>query len=109
MKPSNGHRAALIIWLSCAALMPQTGHSQTINLWPQGAPGRTATSEQERDMTTAKDGRPGGKAVIRLGNVTEPSITIYHARPASHAGDTGIVVFPGGGYHILAWDLEGTE
>jgi acetyl esterase/lipase len=109
MKPSTHHGTALIVWLGCAALMAQTGHSQSINLWPQGAPGPKATSEQESDATTAKDSRPGGKPVIRLSNVTEPSITVYPARPANQVPGTAVVVFPGGGYRILAWDLEGTE
>ncbi len=89
--------------------MPKIASSQNINLWPQGAPGPRATSEQERDLTTAKDGEPGGKTIIRLGNVTAPSITVYRAPSTSHRSRAAVVVFPGGGYHILAWDLEGTE
>jgi acetyl esterase/lipase len=49
-----------------------------------------------------------GKPVIRLGNVSSPTITIYKAGNAKAAGPA-VVVFPGGGYHILAIDLEGTE
>lgn len=79
-----------------------------IRLWPHGAPGEKATAEPERDTTTSKDGLVAGKPVIRLGSVTDPSLTLY---PASKASDTGtaVVVFPGGGYRILAMDLEGTE
>jgi acetyl esterase/lipase len=74
-----------------------------ILLWPNGAP-----EASERDTTTAKDGLVAGRRVIRLGNITQPDITFY--RPAKEK-DTGaaIVVFPGGGYNILAMDLEGTE
>jgi acetyl esterase/lipase len=45
--------------------------------------------------------------VIRLGSVSVPTITIYEPKK----GNTGaaVVVFPGGGYQILAIDLEGTE
>ena len=59
-------------------------------------------------MTKPTDNLVGGKPVIRLGNVSRPSITLM--RPAKEK-DTGasVVIFPGGGYHILAWDLEGTE
>lgn len=79
-----------------------------IALWPHGAPGEKALAEPEKDMTTAKDGLVAGKRVIRLGNITDPTITVY--RP-SQVSDTGsaVVVFPGGGYRILALDLEGTE
>jgi acetyl esterase/lipase len=48
------------------------------------------------------------KRVIRLGNVSQPTITVY--RPSKHkANGTAVVVCPGGGYSILAIDLEGTE
>jgi acetyl esterase/lipase len=82
--------------------------SEPIPLWPSGAPGEKGDIGPERDMTKAGDGLPGGKPVIRLGNVTNPTITLY--RPPQEK-DTGaaMVVCPGGGYSILAMDLEGTE
>ena len=80
----------------------------SIPLWPQGAPGQKATAEPERDMTTPSDGLVAGRRVIRLGNVTGPSLTIYRP-PEAKATRTAVVVFPGGGYRILAMDLEGTE
>jgi len=76
-------------------------------LWPKGAPGETGGIGAEVDTT--KPGQdPAGKRVIRLGNVTNPTLTVY--TPAADK-DTGaaVVVFPGGGYNILAMDLEGTE
>lgn len=86
---------------NAAALAP-------MKIWPNGAPGPSAAAGEERDMTTAKDGLVGGRAVIRLGDVKTPTVTVY--KPAK-AKDTGVsvVVFPGGGYRILAMDLEGTE
>ncbi len=79
-----------------------------IHLWPNGAPGERGDVGPEKDTTTAKDGLVGGRPLIRLGNVTVPEITLY--RPPKEK-DTGaaVVVFPGGGYSILAMDLEGTE
>ena len=43
-----------------------------------------------------------------FGNVSTPTLTVY--RPPQDT-DTGaaVVVCPGGGYTILAMDLEGTE
>ena len=77
-------------------------------LWPNGAPGASAShSAAEADTTTAKDGLIAGKPVIRLGNVSNPTLTLY--TPRSRNTGAAIVVFPGGGYHILAMDLEGTE
>ncbi len=76
-------------------------------LWPKGAPGEKGNIGAEVD-TTKPDQDPAGKRIIRLGNVTNPTLTVY--KPAA-SKDTGaaVVVFPGGGYSILAMDLEGTE
>ncbi len=78
-----------------------------MTLWPKGAPGEKGNIGAEVD-TTKPDQDPAGKRVIRLGNVTNPTLTVY--KPAA-SKDTGaaVVVFPGGGYSILAMDLEGTE
>jgi acetyl esterase/lipase len=79
-----------------------------IPLWPNGVPGPKFAPGPEHDTTTAKENLVAGKPLIRLGNVTEPSLTFY---PASKQNNTGaaVLVFPGGGYSILALDLEGTE
>ena len=49
-----------------------------------------------------------GRRIIKLGNVSTPQIAVY--RPDADK-DTGaaVLVCPGGGHHILAYDLEGTE
>jgi len=48
------------------------------------------------------------KTVIRLGNVSKPTITI-HRPPAGKDTGAAVLVCPGGAYSILALDLEGTE
>jgi acetyl esterase/lipase len=88
------------------AWQPAPGHL-SLNLWPHGAPGAVTNSAAEVDTTTAKDHLIAGKSVIRLGNVSTPSLTVY--APKEKNTGAAIVVFPGGGYHILAMDLEGTE
>ncbi len=85
---------------------PAPGHV-TLELWPHGAPGAQPNPGPEINTTTAKDHRVAGRAVDRVGNVSTPTLTLY----APKTNDTGaaVVVFPGGGYRILAIDLEGTE
>ena len=82
-------------------------------IWPGGAPGAAANAPAEVDTTTAKDNLIAGKPLIRLGNVSVPTITYYapHALggPVPPGPTPAVVVFPGGGYHIVAIDLEGTE
>lgn len=86
-----------------AAEMPKE-----IPLWPAGAPGEKGGIGEERDMTKPTENLVGGKRVIRLGNVSNPTITLYPA-PTDKANGAAVLVCPGGGYSILALDLEGTE
>jgi acetyl esterase/lipase len=58
-------------------------------------------------MTTAKDNLIAGRPLVRLGNVSVPTLTLY--TPKGNSTGAAVVVFPGGGYNILAIDLEGTE
>ena len=82
---------------------------QTISLWSGTMPGVPPEANgPERDMTTAKDDSVGGKRVMRLGNVTQPLLEIFQP-PINKRNGTSVVVCPGGGFSILAWDLEGTE
>jgi acetyl esterase/lipase len=89
-----------------SAWQPAPGHL-TLPIWPNGAPGATPNPGPEIDTTTAKDNLIAGKPLIRLGNVSTPTLTLY--TPKGTNTGAAIVVFPGGGYHILAMDLEGTE
>jgi len=90
-------------WSSFAADLPKE-----VRLWPGKAPGEKVEIGEERDMTKPNENFIAGKRVIRLGNVSNPTITLY--RPSAEK-DTGaaVLVCPGGAYQILALDLEGTE
>lgn len=79
-----------------------------IALWPGDAPDDQPLAEPERDSTKPTDQKIAGKPVIRLGNVSRPTIAVYPAPPDKATG-AAVLVCPGGGYHILALDLEGTE
>jgi acetyl esterase/lipase len=91
-----------------SAWQPAPGHL-TLPLWPSGVPGGAAHLPPEIDTTTPKEPLIAGKPIIRLGNVANPTLTLYKAPAAEHGLRPAIVVFPGGAYRILAIDLEGTE
>lgn len=57
-------------------------------------------------MSSAKD-LVAGKRWTYVENVSRPTMTVY--RPQGENAGAAVVVFPGGGYQILAIDLEGTE
>ncbi len=88
------------------AWQPAPGHT-TLRLWPNGAPGAVPNPAPEADTTTAKDPLIAGRPIIRLGDVSNPTLTLY--TPKGKNTGAAVVVFPGGGYRILAIDLEGTE
>lgn len=88
------------------AWQPAPGHI-TLPLWPNGAPGAPSNPPAEVDTTKATDKLIAGRPLVRLGNVSNPTLTVY--APKGTATRPAVVVFPGGGYQILAIDLEGTE
>lgn len=77
-------------------------------IWPKGAPNDPGVPGEEKDATKPTDNIVGGRKVVRLGNVNNPTISIYRAPKEKDTG-AAVVVFPGGGYSILAIDLEGVE
>jgi acetyl esterase/lipase len=91
-----------------SAWPPPPGHV-TLPLWPGAAPGEPANPAAEADTTTARDSLVAGHRVVRLGNVSVPTLTLYPAKSGNREAAPAVVVFPGGGYSILAMDLEGTE
>jgi acetyl esterase/lipase len=97
-----------LVLLSIALTARADDRKPVLDVWPGKPPGVTKASGPEKDVTTDKDGKPAGKRVIRLGNVSRPTLTVY-APPKDKANGTAVIVCPGGGYNILALDLEGTE
>jgi acetyl esterase/lipase len=75
-----------------------------LDLWPGPVPGETGQIGEEKLL----DQKPNEKPVKRLTDISKPTITVL--RPAKEK-DTGtaVLIAPGGGYNILAWDLEGEE
>ncbi len=100
--------AFLLASLLALLALPAFAVSEPILLWPKGAPGPKTELPPEADTTKPNDNQVAGKPLIRLGNVTAPSITIYPAPKDKNTG-AAVLVCPGGGYSILAMDLEGTE
>lgn len=107
---NGGLKGSLVL---CTILFTTLGSdasepSRIIPLWPGGvAPGDQPIAGEEHDTTKPTDNLIAGKPVIRLGNVSKPTIGVFAA--AANKTGTAVLVCPGGGYHILAMDLEGTE
>jgi acetyl esterase/lipase len=62
----------------------------------------------EADLTKPEDPLIAGRRIIKLGHVKRPEAHVF-LPPQAERNGTAVVVCPGGGFSILAWDLEGTE
>lgn len=89
-------------------LLSLVASAEPLPLWPNGPPGKTGAAGPERDTSKPGEGLVAGRTVIRLGDVSIPTVTLFPA-PSDNNTGAAVVVCPGGGYSILAWDLEGTE
>lgn len=102
---------ALCVAAACDAVSAQTPSWQPapglaqMPLWPRAAPNARPVPDSE---SIAPAPNPvAGKPWLYIRNVSRPTLTVYP--PQGKNTGAAIVVFPGGGYHILAIDLEGTE
>ena len=74
--------------------------SMKINLWPEGSiPLSIKNNIQEQAVSTD---------IVRIGKVQVPQIEVYLPNKKSATGQA-VIVCPGGGYSILAYDWEGTD
>ena len=93
-----------------AAWQPSPGHTQ-LPIWPGAIPNAAPVKGAEVSaIVTDSTGRPelvGGKPWTYVDSVSQPTMTVYS--PVGRNTGAAVVVFPGGGYEILAIDLEGTE
>ena len=94
--------ALLVLTSSAPAQQP------TLLLWPNGNPEPSKIIGPEIDPTTDANRIVSGKPVIRVTNVSKPSLTVYSPPLAKRTGAAALV-FPGGAYIRLSYSLEGTE
>ena len=88
-----------------ATWQPTPGHRQ-IPLWPGAAPDPLPVSGPEFARSNPK-ALIGGRPVVAIERVSTPTLTLY--RPKTGNTGAAVVVYPGGGFWILAMDLEGTD
>ena len=102
-------QSATALLLVCLA-MARASASEPItwNIWPGQPPGDEAQLGPEFDRTGADGRLVAGRRVIRLTNVSVPTVAIFKPEPEIDTG-AAVVIAPGGGHTILAYDLEGTE
>jgi len=92
------------VLFATAAVSHAVDERLTLDVWPSAAPGEDAARGEEK----LEEQKPGQREVKRLTNVSKPTLTFFRP-PRERDTGTSVVICPGGGYHILAMDLEGDE
>ncbi len=100
MKPMRSLVFALLAlcapWAHAAVWQPEHGLKQ-VPIWPGAVPDPLPNPKPEAV----------GSDWPKVTDVSRPTMTMYP--PKGHNTGVAVVVFPGGGYQMLAMDLEGTE
>ena len=91
------HLLTLLTFLSATSLAFSQNH--TLNLWPGLPPLQKESAQQEKSVQ---------EGIVRISNVQTPIIEVYLPTQQIATGEA-VVIFPGGGYGILAYDWEGTD
>jgi acetyl esterase/lipase len=80
-------------------IFPIQAQNMTLPLWNGNPPLQKEMDLKEKVVS---------EGIVRIGNVQTPTIEVY--LPAKQiATGQAVVIFPGGGYSILAYDWEGTD
>ncbi len=111
--------ACLALLLTAALPLPAAGAApflppmrepdQVLHPWQEGdwkgqLPGDWKLEGPEhRELTTHMGG------TLTLKNISDPVLPYFAPAKKPEKPGKGIIICPGGGYNILAWDLEGTE
>jgi acetyl esterase/lipase len=102
---------AVSIVFACGGLSAQTigwqasaGHTQ-IPIWAGAVPDAYPVPGPE--VVAKEKNLVAGRPWDYVSNVSRPTMTVYW--PEEKNAGVAVVVFPGGGFQVLAIDLEGTE
>lgn len=82
-------------------IIMQTSHAQTIPLYKEVPNSKSATNYREKADT-------GADGIIRISKVSLPQLQIFEVEK-SETPTPAVIICPGGGYAILAWNLEGID
>lgn len=90
----------LMLLLSSALMTLALAQDYCMELWEGDPPNYRETGEETRWDTTD---------IVRASNVQKPDIKVYLPSDRHNISGQAVVICPGGGYRILAYDWEGTD
>lgn len=95
-------KLVILIAITMLSINSYSQNQKPVYIWPGKVPGETET-KHDPVQTPNKE-----RDVIRLTDVTNPSFLVFKPSRENNNG-AGVIVCPGGGYEILAINLEGYE
>lgn len=116
LAPAFGGRTLALLAALTAPLLSACGvplhrdihrsvRSMQLSLWPGTPPDVGARHGSE--YSSSEPSTVAGRSWTSVRNVSVPTITVFP--PLERNTGAAVIVFPGGGYEVLAIDLEGTE
>lgn len=95
----------IVVAFACASfdIAARGDELPVISIWPGQAPGETGDVGPEVAQPNKLGELP---PVIRLTNISQPTLTVMVA-PKEQRNGTAVVICPGGGFNILAWQSRG--
>src|SRR5690606_7624133 len=79
--------------------MPNHAQNAILPIWSDQIPNSQKTDETEEIVI---------KDILVISKVQQPQIEAYLPTKKNATGQA-VLIFPGGGYHVLAYDWEGTD
>lgn len=89
----------LFIFFTTLSISSCFAQNFTLPLWAATPPLQKESDQQEQEVR---------QGILRISNVQVPSIEVYLPTQQIATGQA-VLIFPGGGYGILAYDWEGTD
>ena len=103
MKTSLTYTVKIIALVVVLGFQNTYGQTSTIKLWPGIVPGETESKHAPEKIMDNKS-----PEIIRISQITDPDLLVFE--PTISVKDhPAIMICPGGGYSLLAIDIEGTE
>lgn len=106
-KPANSPTRVEVPKVEKEGVWEPTAEGTQVPLWPANVELAKPDSGDRSESTGNGSLLVGGKKWHWASYVTRPTMTVYKAK--GHNTGTAILVIPGGGFHAVATDLEGTE
>lgn len=93
-------KTSFLLFVLLSLYLPSMSQENHVPLWP-GGPVPNSQQSADKEKTEVRD-------ILRISLVQQPDIAVFLPSRKNATGQ-GVIVCPGGGYGVLAYDWEGTD